>query len=100
MAPIVIKIIAESLSASLSIYTMLDDEIELTSFGLEWSEHHKFEVSVILRNNRYTLLIHKDAKPGKEAKEFRGKQEGVVGGKGQGETEVGMLDDDFFEDIY
>lgn len=39
---------------------MIDDEIELTSFGLEFSEFHKFELSVMLVNNRFSLLVEKD----------------------------------------
>jgi hypothetical protein len=47
---------------------MMDDEIELTSFGLEFSEYHKFALSLMLLNNGYNLLVEREREEAKENK--------------------------------
>lgn len=108
VTPLIIKIIAESLSARIAIFTVMDDEIELTSIGLAFSEFHKFELSLMLLNNGYNLLVEKapkcepkfDRREGAARQGARRQPAKVQVPVEDFAAEVGELDHEFFEEIY
>lgn len=58
----VIKLMAESLCASISLYIPFEDDLESIRFGLDFSDYHNFELSVKLVESHYSLLVPKQRK--------------------------------------
>lgn len=56
----VIKLIAESMCASINLYILLEENMENIRVGLDFSDYHNFELSVKLVESHYSLLVPKE----------------------------------------